>query len=170
MSINRLRITLKVTLKVLTIKRSLSMNRRLFMKGTLAGSAISLAIGAGLLSPRAALAAWPKSSMESKDLLNTGTMSAAIKIKAPEIAENGAVVPITVDATGIDGVESINIVAAANGTPLAGTYNLKPGAHAYISTRIKMGKTGDLYGVVKTAAGTVHAKVKVKVTIGGCGG
>ena len=66
------------------------MNRRLFMKGTLAGSAISLAIGAGLLSPRAALAAWPKSSMESKDLLDTGTMSAAIKIKAPEIAENGA--------------------------------------------------------------------------------
>ncbi|HIJ21827.1 MAG: thiosulfate oxidation carrier protein SoxY [Gammaproteobacteria bacterium] len=147
------------------------MKRRLFMKGTLAGSAITTALGAGLLAPRAVLAAWPESAMTSKEIGDTGMASATVKIKAPEIAENGAVVPVTVDATGVDGiVESISIVAAANGVPLAATYNMKEGAIPFVSTRLKMGKTGDVYGVVKTASGTVNAKTQVKVTIGGCGG
>jgi sulfur-oxidizing protein SoxY len=144
--------------------------RRLFMKGTLAGSAITAALGAGLLAPRAALAAWPKAVMESESVGDTGSASGSVKIKAPEIAENGAVVPVTIDATGIEGVQSISIVAAANQRPLAATYNMSGGAVAFVSTRLKMGKTGDVYGVVKAASGTVHAKSQVKVTIGGCGG
>jgi len=47
---------------------------------------------------------------------------------------------------------------------------MKEGAIPFVSTRLKMGKTGDVYGVVKTASGTVNAKTQVKVTIGGCGG
>lgn len=147
------------------------MKRRLFMKGTLAGSAITAALGAGLLAPRAVLAAWPKAEMEATAVGDTGMASGTVKIKAPEIAENGAVVPVTVDAVGVDGiVESISIIAASNQRPLAATYNLKEGAVPFVSTRLKMGKTGDVYGVVKTASGTVSAKTQVKVTIGGCGG
>lgn len=146
------------------------MKRRLFMKGTLAGSAITAALGAGLLAPRAVLAAWPKAEMESDSVGDTGSASGSIKIKAPEIAENGAVVPVTIDATGVDGVKSISIVAAANQRPLAATYTLSAGAVAFVSTRLKMGKTGDVFGVVKSASGTAHAKSQVKVTIGGCGG
>ncbi|MBT3309954.1 MAG: thiosulfate oxidation carrier protein SoxY [Gammaproteobacteria bacterium] len=147
------------------------MKRRLFMKGTLAGSAITAALGAGLLAPRAVLAAWPEAEMLAADVADTGMASGSVKIKAPEIAENGAVVPVTVDATGVDGiVESISIVAAANQRPLGATYHMKEGAIPFVSTRLKMGKTGDVFGVVKTASGTVNAKTQVKVTIGGCGG
>ena len=146
------------------------MKRRLFMKGTLAGSAITAALGAGLLTPQSVLAAWPKAVMEAESMGDAGSANGAIKIKAPEIAENGAVVPVTVDATGVDGVQSISIIAAANQRPLAATYKLESGAVAFVSTRLKMGKTGDVYGVVTTAAGTSHAKSQVKVTIGGCGG
>jgi sulfur-oxidizing protein SoxY len=140
------------------------------MKGTLAGSAVTAALGAGLLTPQAVLAAWPKAEMEAESMGDAGTADGAIKIKAPEIAENGAVVPVTVDATAVDGVQSITIVAAANQRPLAATYSFQNGAVAFVSTRLKMGKTGDVYGIVKTASGTAHAKSQVKVTIGGCGG
>ena len=147
------------------------MKRRLFMKGTLAGSAVTAALGAGLLAPQSVLAAWPKAVMEADSFGDTGMASGSVKIKAPEIAENGAVVPVTVDATGVDGiVESISIVAAANGRPLAATYNLGEGAVPFVSSRLKMGKTGDVFGVVKTASGLLNAKAQVKVTIGGCGG
>ncbi|MBC8520144.1 MAG: thiosulfate oxidation carrier protein SoxY [Gammaproteobacteria bacterium] len=146
------------------------MKRRLFMKGTLAGSAVAAALGAGLLTPRTVLAAWPKAAMESSDAGDTGTPSNTVKIKAPEVAENGAVVPVEVNATGVDGIiESISIVAAANGRPIAGVYHLGEGAVPFVSTRIKMGKTGDVYGVVKTASGTISNKTQVKVTAGGCG-
>ncbi len=144
------------------------MRRRLFLKGTLAGSAITAALGAGLLLPRAALAAWPKAVMEASSFGDTGTASGSVKIKAPEIAENGAVVPITIDATGVDGVESISIVAAANSRPLAATYRMGEGAIPFVSTRLKMSKTGDVYGVVKTVSGTLNTKTQVKVTVGGC--
>ncbi len=145
--------------------------RRLFLKGTMAGSAITAALGAGLLAPRAVLAAWPQAEMEAKSLGATGEPSNSVSIKAPEIAENGAVVPITVDATGVEGiVESISIFAEKNQRPLAATYHLGEGGIPFVSTRLKMGKTSDVYGVVKTASGTLHAKAQVKVTIGGCGG
>lgn len=142
------------------------MKRRLFIKGSMAGTAI----GAGLLAPQSVLAAWPKAVMESSEAGDAGSANSAIKIKAPEIAENGAVVPVTVDATAVDGVKSITIVAASNQRPIAATYHMKEGAVAFVSTRLKMGKTGEVYGVVNSGAGASHAKTQVKVTIGGCGG
>jgi sulfur-oxidizing protein SoxY len=141
------------------------------MKGTIAGGTIGVALSAGLLTPRVVLAAWPKAVMESKNMMNTGVSTSSIKLDMPEIAENGAVVPITIDASGVEGkVESISVLAAANGTPLAATYNFKQKALAFVSTRLKMSKTGDVYGVVKTATGTFYTKAQIKVTIGGCGG
>ena len=154
------------------------MKRRSFLKGTLAGSAVAVAVGAGLLNPRNVLAAWPESAFEAKsvqdamsNLFGTADNKASgdIKIKAPDIAENGAVVPVTV-STKMSGVSAIAIIAEKNGTPLAANFELASNAKGDVSTRIKMGKTMDVIAVVK-AGGALHtARKNVKVTIGGCGG
>ena len=95
--------------------------------------------------------------------------SDAVKLKAPDIAENGAVVPVTVSST-MDNVDAISIVAEANATALTSTYQLPAGTEAFVSTRIKMGKTSNVIAVVK-ADGKLYSSTKeVKVTIGGCGG
>ena len=154
------------------------MKRRSFLKGTLAGSTVAIAASAGLLAPSQVLAAWPKAAFEAKSIQDaikgvTGTdatvASGEIKIKAPDIAENGAVVPVTVSSS-IAGAESIAIVIAKNGTPLAANFKLSSSAKGYVSTRVKMGKTSDVIAVVKAGGKVYSAKKEVKVTIGGCGG
>lgn len=153
------------------------MNRRTLLKRTLAVGAVSVAASAGLLTPGQVLAAYPSAAFEAKD--TAGALSAAvgsgsyedssdIKIKAPDIAENGSVVPVTI-STGLTDVESISILADANNSPLVGSFNLS-GAQAYVSTRIKMGKTGNVLAVVKSGGKLYANKKEVKVTIGGCGG
>jgi len=81
--------------------------RRIPLKGSLAAGSVGVAIGAGLLTPRAVLAAWPQSAFAAKsvddalnELLGTNAHEASesIKIKAPDIAENGALVPVTVES------------------------------------------------------------------------
>jgi len=148
------------------------------LKGTLAAGAIGFVAGAGLLSPRALLAAWSDNAFKattSSDALNallgsdSTEDSGKIKIKAPDIAENGAVVPVSVTAE-LDGVDSISILADKNATPLTASFDLGPGAEAYVSTRIKMGKTANVIAVVKAGGKLYSAKKEVKVTIGGCGG
>ena len=154
------------------------MKRRSFLKGTLAGSTVAVAASAGLLAPSQVLAAWPKSAFEAKSVqdaikgitgTDTTTASGDIQIKAPDIAENGAVVPVTVE-TGIAGAENVAIVIAQNGTPLAANFKLSAAAKGYVSTRVKMGKTSDVIAVVKAGGQVYSAKKEVKVTIGGCGG
>ena len=154
------------------------MQRRSFLKGTLAGSAVAVAVGAGLLSPRTVLAAWPKAAFEAKSVNDAmsklfgsadNTPSADIKIKAPDIAENGAVVPVTV-RTSMSNVDSIAVIAEKNGTPLASNFKLSANTVPNVSTRIKMGKTSDVIAVVKANGKAYSARKNVKVTIGGCGG
>ena len=153
------------------------MQRRTFMKGTLAASGVAVAVGAGLLSPRAVLAAWPKSAFEAKSVpdalsglgINTTATSGDIQIKAPDIAENGAVVPVTVK-TSLGGVSSISIFAEKNNSPLTSNFNLKGGAQGFVATRIKMQKTSAVIAVVKAGGKAYSARKEVKVTIGGCGG
>jgi sulfur-oxidizing protein SoxY len=153
-------------------------SRRTFLKGSLAGSAVAVAVGAGLLTPQTVLAAWPKAAFEAKSVSDalkgvagTDQMSASgdIKIKAPDIAENGAVVPITVSST-ISGIESISVIAEKNGQPLAASFNLASNAQGYVASRIKLGKTSNIIAVVKAGGKLSSAKKEVKVTIGGCGG
>jgi sulfur-oxidizing protein SoxY len=154
------------------------MKRRIFLKGSLAASALGVAVGAGLLTPREVLAAWNETAMTAKktpEALNAlfGTdktdESAEIKIKAPDIAENGAVVPITV-STGMAGITTISILAENNPVPMVATFDLGEGAEGFVSTRIKMGKSGDVIAVVKAGDKLLSARKPVKVTIGGCGG
>jgi len=152
--------------------------RRVLLKSTLAAGATGVAISAGLLTPKAVLAAWPKAAFEAKEAnaaleaalgSSAATESGEIKMKAPDIAENGAVVPITVTSD-IDGSESISIVVKENGTPLAASFNMGPDTAAFVSTRIKMAKTSDVTAVVKAGGKLYSASKNVKVTIGGCGG
>mgnify|MGYP001812595674 FL=1 len=156
----------------------MNQNRRVLLKGTFAAGATGLAISAGLLTPKAVLAAWPKAAFEAKDAnaaleasmgSSSTTESGDIKLKAPDIAENGAVVPVTV-TSGIDGTEQISIVVAGNQTPLAATFNLGATTSGFVSTRIKMGKTSDVTAVVKAGGKLYSTSKNVKVTIGGCGG
>lgn len=155
-----------------------NLKRRVFLKGSVAAGTLGVAVGAGLLTPSAVMAAWPKEAFGAKkveDALSSlmgssaTSPSDAIKIKAPDIAENGAVVPITVDSS-LNGIESIAIIASANGTPLVASFNLGEGAQGFVSTRIKMGKTGDVIAVCKSGDQMFSARKGVKVTIGGCGG
>ena len=152
--------------------------RRLFLKGSVAASALGVAVGAGLLTPQAVLAAWPEAAFTAKEvgaaakeLLGTDatTESADINVKAPDIAQNGAVVPITVE-TSIEGVESIAIMASENPVPLVANFVMGEGALGFSGTRIKMGKTGDVVALVKAGDTVYTARKNVKVTIGGCGG
>ena len=146
--------------------------RRLFLRG-----GIALAALAAL--PRALLAAaWPDRAFSStaaaeamKDLLGTDQTipTDQIMLKVPEIAENGAVVPVTIK-TDLENVESISIVVEKNPRPLAATFEILPGTLPDISSRIKMGETSDVMAVVKTDHGIYSTAKQVKVTIGGCGG
>ncbi len=156
----------------------MNMKRRLFLKGSLATTAVGVAVTSGLLTPRAVLAAWPKGAFEAKNAASVMSelygkevtdSSDDIVIKAPDIAENGAVVPVKVYAN-MKGVETISLLVEQNGTPLAAQFKLGATTEGYISTRIKMGKTSDVIAVVKAKGKLYSARKNVKVTIGGCGG
>ena len=152
--------------------------RRTFLKSSAAASVVGVAVSAGLLTPRAVFAAWPKAAFEATELdaaLTSAfgstnlTESSDIKLKAPDIAENGAVVPITVTSN-IAGTETISIIVPNNSNPLTASFTLSSNSEGFVSTRIKMGKTSDVVVVVKANGKLYTAKKEVKVTIGGCGG
>jgi sulfur-oxidizing protein SoxY len=156
----------------------MNQNRRVLLKGSLAAGAVGAAVSAGLLTPKAVMAAWSKEAFEAKDTnaalagamgSSDTTASDKIKLKAPDIAENGAVVPITV-TSGIDGTTNMSILVAKNNTPLTSSYAFGPDTEGYISTRVKMGKTSDVIAVVKAGGKLYSTKKEVKVTICGCGG
>ena len=155
------------------------MKRRTFLTNTLAISAVGMAVTSGLVSSKLALAAeepaanpfTAKTLDEVLKLINAteAKPSSDIQLKAPEIAENGAVVPLTVSST-MAGVTGISIVVANNPTPLAATFTLPEVTKAEVSTRIKMAKTSEVIALVQTKDGIFSAKQEIKVTIGGCGG
>jgi sulfur-oxidizing protein SoxY len=129
--------------------------------------------------PKAVLAAaWPEGAFkatEAKTALDTlldgqaVVPSDEIELTTPEIAENGAVVPVSISTT-LKQVASISIVVENNPRPLAANFEIPQGTLPEISSRIKMGETSDVIAVVKTANGIFSTRRMVKVTIGGCGG
>jgi sulfur-oxidizing protein SoxY len=152
--------------------------RRNVLKSAGAAGAVSVAIAAGLLKPGMVMAAdWNKAAFDSKSLdaamSSMGVSGAAnsgdISVKAPDIAENGAVVPVEITSS-IAGTESITIFGEKNSLPLIAAFNFSNGAQGYVSTRIKMGTTSNVRAVVKAGGKLYSAAKEVKVTIGGCGG
>jgi len=92
-----------------------------------------------------------------------------IELTSPDIAENGAVVPIAVTSR-IPKTEEIYILVEKNPSPLTATFTLMEGTEPFISTRTKMGQTSNVYAIVK-ADGKLYSAVKeTRVTLGGCGG
>ena len=146
--------------------------RRIFIRGGLAFAALAAL-------PRALLAAaWPEKAFNlttageaMSELLGSDQPipSDQISLKAPEIAENGAVVPLKIKTT-LENVQSISIVVEKNPRPLAASIEILPGTLTEFSSRIKMRETSDVMVVVKTDNGIYSTSKHVKVTIGGCGG
>jgi len=156
----------------------LNAKRRKLLKSMMASGTLGALVGAGLLNPSQLLAAWPEAAFDSESLeevlkalypTQSLEQSQRVNLQAPEIAENGAVVPIRVESD-LENVESISIVVEKNPSPLAATFEMSPRSIPNVSTRIKMGETSKVLVVVK-ADGKLYATQKeVKVTIGGCGG
>jgi sulfur-oxidizing protein SoxY len=152
--------------------KKMQLSRRLFLHG-------SVALAALMAIPRAILAAaWPEKAFASTAaaeamtaLFGTDrtTPSPDISLTAPEIAENGAVVPISVETT-LENVQSVSIVVEKNPRPLAVSFDIPPGTLPNVACRIKMGQTSQVMAVVQTDGGLFSASKEVKVTIGGCGG
>ena len=136
------------------------------------------AFAAALLTPWQALAAaWNKDAFGAKSaadaLKSLGASSTApskdIVIDAPQIAENGAVVPIEV-SSGIPGTTALVVLIEKNPFPLAARFDFKDGALPFVKVNVKMGETSDVR-VIAEAGGRHYAATKeIKVTIGGCGG
>ena len=136
-----------------------------------------LAVAAALVLPGIVFAARPDGAFEATDvdkaiadlLGGTPEDSDKVQMKVPDIAENGAVVPVTV-STDLENVESISVFVDSNPTPLAASFVMSPNTVPVISARIKMGQSSNVRAVV-SAGGSLYSTAKeVKVTIGGCGG
>jgi sulfur-oxidizing protein SoxY len=156
------------------------MERRSFLKG------FGAAVAASSLIPVVAMAEEKKGPVSPNvmslqaaiDAITGGkghTESAKVQLKAPEIAENGAVVPVKVDVESpmseSDYVKAIHILAAKNSNVRCVNVFLTPAnGNAHFSTRIKLGGTQEVYAIAELSNGTfLSAKQSVKVTIGGCG-
>ncbi|MDP2794431.1 MAG: thiosulfate oxidation carrier protein SoxY [Sulfurisoma sp.] len=153
--------------------------RRTVLKGASASGVLVAALAAGLLKPTQVLATeWNKVAFEAKDtpaaMKAVGAATAAeskdLKLTAPDIAENGAVVPVDV-SSGIANTISISIFVDKNPNPLSAAFDFANGALPDVSMRLKMGQTSIVRAVAKTADGKFYtASKEVKVTAGGCGG
>ena len=135
------------------------------------------ALAAVLAKPLAALAAWTENAFGAKTpqeaLKGIGaanlTPSGEIVIEAPQIAENGAVVPIEITAN-IPGTTSIAVVLDKNPFPLAARFDFKEGALPFVKVNVKMAETSDVRVVASAGGRHYVATREIKVTIGGCGG
>jgi sulfur-oxidizing protein SoxY len=136
------------------------------------------ALAAGLLTPLAALAAtWNKEAFGAKTaadaLKGIGAAGAApsneVLIEAPEIAENGAVVPIEVTSQ-VPGTRSIAVVIEKNPFPLVAKFDFTEGALPFVKVNVKMGETSDVRVIAEANGKHYSATKNIKVTIGGCGG
>ena len=153
----------------------MSITRRKMIKGTIASGAIGASLTSGLLAPRQLLAAWPETLFNKSNLndvmsaldVHDLSMTTDITINAPEMAENGAVVPVSVSTT-IPGVEKISLLVDKNPHPLVASFELSQKCRGYVSTRIKMKESSNIIVVVE-ASGKFYANRKVvDVAIGGC--
>ena len=143
-----------------------------------AGGALALAVAAGLLRPvRAFAQQWNKAAFDTRSVAATlkalgasgSTESAQIQITAPDIAENGAVVPITIESA-IPRTQAIAILIEKNPNTLSADFEIPEGTDPFITTRVKMAETSNIYAVVKADGKYFHAAKEIKVTLGGCGG
>ena len=148
--------------------------RRELLKGS---AVLGLAMAAGLLKPGSAWADWNKAAFDTRSLNDAvkalGGASPAesnlIAITSPDIAENGAVVPFTIESK-IPKTENVAILIEKNPNILAANFTIPDGTQPWVNTRVKMGQTSNVIALVKADGKFYYASKEVKVTLGGCGG
>jgi sulfur-oxidizing protein SoxY len=153
--------------------------RRLVLQGAASVALVGLGDLAFSLAPAFAAAndKYPEAAFKAKsdtDAIKslygkTAEPSDKVKLDAPEIAENGAVVPISVSSSLAD-VTSISILVADNPNALAASYKIPAGTLPSVANRLKMAKTTNVIAIVEAGGKLYSATKEVKVTVGGCGG
>jgi len=122
-------------------------------------------------------AEWMPKSFEAKSLqdafkelgVDKYAVSSDVSIVSAEIAENGAVVPVSISSV-IPNTEYMAILVEKNPSPLSVAFNIPEGTEAAVTTRVKMGETSNVYALVKAEGKWFVASKEIKVTLGGCGG
>jgi sulfur-oxidizing protein SoxY len=158
----------------------MNVNRREALRTTGGYGVLGLFVAAGVITPgqaRAQEAAWNKAAFEAKDLGSASTAlggaaparSDQITVTGPDIAENGAVVPVGVTTT-LPNVTMLALLVEKNPNALAATFTLPPGAEPFVTTRVKMGQSSNVYALVQSDGKLYVAEKEIKVTLGGCGG
>ena len=151
--------------------------RRNVLKVGSGAALMSILATAGIITPGIALADWNKAAFDAKsmaDTLKTLGISAPadskdVQVTGPDIAENGAVVPVGV-ASSLPNVTMVAILIEKNPNALAASFTLPEGTEANVQTRVKMGQTSNIYALVKSDGKFFMATKEIKVTLGGCGG
>ena len=157
---------------------TIASSRRVFLKGRFTIGVCTLAASLGITLPRRAMAARPASAFDAKkvdDALHALFGKADlidrpddIVLNAPDLAENGAVVPVTVQSK-LTGVESITLLVDKNPNALVARFNLAKNTRTYIKTNIKMAETSNLIAVLKVGDKLYSTRRAVKVSLNGCG-
>ena len=158
----------------------MDMQRRDALKKGGGISMLTLLAAAGWLAPGEAMAqaAWNKAAFDTKTMDETmkalgGSAPAQSKditfVQTPDIAENGAVVPIGI-ASAIPKTDAIASLVEKNPNMLVAVFELPAGTEPAISTRMKMGQSSNVYALVKADGKYYVASKEIKVTLGGCGG
>lgn len=139
---------------------------------------VALMLGGLGLLPRAAMAAYPTAAFEAKSLadllkvLGAGVPveSKDVTVTAPDIAENGAVVPVGASTT-LPGAKRLLILVEKNPSVLSAAFDVSDFVEPAFTTRVKMGQSSNVIAVALMNDGKVlFAQKEVKVTLGGCGG
>lgn len=150
-------------------------NRRDMLRRSAAVAALMAGVGA---LPEVAQAAYAQAAFDAKSLndvvkalgISAPTASAAVSLTAPDIAENGAVVPVGCSTT-LPGVKRLLIAVDKNPSTLCAAFDVTDAIEANLNTRIKMAQSSNVYAIaVMTDGKVLFAQKEVKVTLGGCGG
>ena len=151
--------------------------RRTVLKSGSGAALLGMLAAAGIITPGIALADWNKAAFDAKSMADTlkalGAASPAdskdVQVTGPDIAENGAVVPVGV-ASSLPNISMVAILIEKNPNALAASFTLPEGTEANVQTRVKMGQTSNVYALVKANGKFFMATKEIKVTLGGCGG
>lgn len=139
---------------------------------------LGAAFAAGLLSPKDVFAAeWNQKVFDAKSLADAVKalggdkfeVSADVSITGPDIAENGAVVPVSISSKAA-GTDFMAILVDKNPSAMSASFNIPAGTEAAVTTRVKMGATSNVHALARANGKWLVASKEIKVTLGGCGG
>lgn len=159
------------------MRQEMNQQRRGVLKAGGGLGFLSVLAGIGLITPEIALAEWNKGAFDARSMKDTlqalgiaaPSESKDVQVTGPDIAENGAVVPVGATSS-LPNVTEVSILIEKNPNPLAAAFTLPEGTEANVQTRVKMGQTSNVYAIVKSDGKFFMAMKEIKVTLGGCGG